>query len=98
VVSRKKVATLTVLLAFAVCVAGASGLFEDDCCSPACDTCPVIYCKTAPAVSSPKVDLAAAAAPGTPTDAILAPRPVLGRSIAQIPSFLPHEFRRPMRN
>jgi hypothetical protein len=98
VASPKKVAGLAVLLAFVLGVAGAAGLFEDDCCSPACESCPIIYCKTAPAVSSPKVDIAGGAAPSTPAPAVLAARPALGRSLAQIPAFLSHEFRRPMRN
>jgi hypothetical protein len=95
---RTKTASAAVLLAFVMGVAGAVGLFEDDCCSPACDTCPVIYCKTAPATSSPKVDFAAGVTPATLTPAIAAARPMLGRSLSQIPTFLPHEFRRPMRN
>jgi len=98
VASPKKVAGLAVLLAFVLGVAGAAGLFEDDCCSPSCDSCPVIYCKTAPAVSSPKVDLASGAAPSSLTPTIVPPRPVLGRSLAQVPGFLSNEFRRPMRN
>jgi len=96
--NRRRAVSAAVLLAFATGVAGAVGLFEDDCCSPACDTCPVIYCKTAPAVSSPKVELAGGVAPSTPMPALVEARTTLGRSASQIPSFLPHEFRRPMRN
>jgi hypothetical protein len=96
--SPRRGASLSVLVAFVMGVAGAAGLFEDDCCSAACDTCPIIYCKTAPAVSSPKVDMAVGTAPSTLTPTILTPRPVLGRSLAQVPGFLSHEFRRPMRN
>jgi hypothetical protein len=95
---RRKTVSAAVLLAFALCVAGAAGLFEDDCCRPACDTCPVIYCKTAPATSSPKVAFAAGVTPATLTPAIVASRAALGRSLSQIPTFLSHEFRRPMRN
>lgn len=95
---RLKTVSFAVLLGFVVSVAGAAGLFEDDCCSAACDTCPIIYCKTAPATSSPKVQIAAAVAPASLTLAVVAMRPVLGRSISQIPSFLSHEFQRPMRN
>jgi len=96
--SPRRVASLTVLLAFVLGVAGAAGLFEDDCCSAACDSCPIIYCKTAPAVSSPKVEIAMGAVPATLAPAIVVMRPTLGRSVSQIPSFLPHEFQRPMRN
>jgi len=96
--SPKKVAGLAVLLAFVLGVAGAAGFFEDDCCSAVCDSCPIMYCKTAPAVSSPKVDMAIGAAPSTLAPAVLATRPALGRSLPQIPAFLSHEFRRPMRN
>ena len=96
--SPKKLAGLAMLLAFMLCIAGAAGLFEDDCCSPACDTCPVIYCNTAPAVSAPKVEVAMGGAPSPFTPAIVVMRPVLGRSVSQIASFLPHEFQRPMRN
>jgi hypothetical protein len=95
---RWRTVSAAVLVAFVMGVAGAAGLFEDDCCSPACDTCPVIYCKTAPAVSSPKVGTAIGAVPSAFTPAIVAVRPILGRSLSQIPSFLSHEFRRPMRN
>lgn len=87
-----------VLVAFVTGVAGAAGLFEDDCCSPACDTCPIIYSKTAPATSAPKVDFAAGATAVTRTPAIPAAQPILGRFSSQIPSFLSHEFLRPMRN
>ena len=96
--SPKRLAGLAMLLAFVLGVAGAAGLFEDDCCSAACDSCPIIYCKTAPAVSSPKVDMASGAAPSTLAPAVLVARPALGRTLAQIPAFLSHEFRRPMRN
>ena len=95
---RGKWTSLAVLLAFVTGVAGAAGLFEDDCCSAACDTCPIIYCKTAPATSAPKVDFAAGVTVATLTPAILTERPILGRFLFQIPSFLSHEFRRPMRN
>jgi len=94
---RRNMAVLG-LVAFVTGVAGAVGLFEDDCCSPACDTCPVIYCKTAPATSAPKVAFAAGMTAATLTPAILAARPALGRSASQIPTFLAHEFHRPMRN
>jgi hypothetical protein len=94
---RRNMAAL-VLAAFVTGVAGAAGLFERDCCSAACDTCPVIYCKTAPATSAPRLAFAAAVTASAWAPAILTARPVLGRSISQIPTFLPHEFRRPMRN
>jgi len=95
---RRKTVSAAVLLAFVTGVAGAAGLFEDDCCSPACDPCPVVYCKTAPATSAPKVEFAAGVTAATRTPAILAARPILGRSASQIPGFLSHEFLRPMRN
>jgi hypothetical protein len=44
------------------------------------------------------VDFAAGVTPATLTPAIAAVRPMLGRSLSQIPTFLSHEFRRPMRN
>lgn len=95
---RGKWTSLAVFLAFVTGVAGAAGLFEGDCCSAACDTCPIIYCKTAPAVSSPKVGVAIGAVPSTLPPAIVVMRPVLGRSVSQIPAFPSHEFQRPMRN
>jgi len=95
---RGRMASLAVLLAFVLGVAGAAGLFEDDCCSAACDSCPIIYCKTAPAVSSPKVDMASGALPSAVTPVLVLFRPGLGQSASQIPTFLSHEFRRPMRN
>ncbi len=95
---RLKTVSLAILFGFVVSVAGAAGLFEDDCCSPACDTCPIIYCKTAPATSSPKVEVVAAAAPSSLLPAVVATRSIVGRSFSQIPSFLSHEFQRPMRN
>lgn len=94
----RKTVSAAILAAFVTGVAGAAGLFEDDCCTPACDTCPVIYCKTAPATSAPKADFAAGVTAATWIPAILPARSILGRSVSQIPGFLSHEFRRPMRN
>jgi len=94
----RKAAISVALLAFLAGFAASSGLLPPDCCTPSCDSCPIVYWKSAPATPSPKVDTGVAILPVAiaplelPRSAAPKTRP------SQIPAFLAQEFHRPLRN
>src|SRR5262245_37639758 len=92
-----KVAVLVGLLGVVGCIVAPAVWACTACCEQTCETCPMLVSKSALA-SAPKADahhglLSAAFAVAQPAAAA-----IHGKTIAQIPSFLPHEFRRPLRN
>ena len=96
--SSGKIAVVVGLLGFLGCLLAPAAWASMACCEHACETCPVLVSKSALAGTSPRLDGHHA----TLTAAFTLPRPgdtaIHGRTRAQIPTFLPHEFRRPMRN
>ena len=88
----------TALLGFLGCTLGMTCLIATMCPMKSCEDCPVVVCHSTPAKSPEKVDAHQALPPSSldlyrPASAYLGILP-----LAQIPTFLPHEFRRPMRN
>jgi len=97
--ARKKLVGIAALIGFLACTAWSAGLVSSGCCSPSCEPCPVIVCKSTAATTSPKVDVTRALLPASFGE-LFKPSDVSASiaSFAPIPAFLPHEFRRPMRN
>lgn len=90
---------LAALVGFLACTIGSAQIAPSACCTESCEPCPIIVCKSTAATTSPKVDSPLALVPASldylfghaaPASTVV-PRP-------QIPAFLSHEFRRPMRN
>jgi hypothetical protein len=94
----RKAAISAALLAFLAGIAASSGLLLPDCCTPSCDSCPIVYWKSSPATASPKVDTGVAILPAAVVPVILPRAASPAAHPSQIPSFLAHEFHRPMRN
>ena len=93
-----KVAVVIGLLGFLGCIVAPTAWASMACCEHSCETCPMLVSKSALAGAPSKWDshralLSAAFALPTWTATV-----IHGRTPAQIPTFLPHEFRRPMRN
>jgi hypothetical protein len=95
---RGKIAGLAALAGFLSCMAWSARLAPIACCGKSCDPCPILLAKSDLAGTSQKVDIHHALLPA----AFPLFQPALtstpGLIEAQIPGFLPHEFRRPMRN
>ena len=93
-----KVAVLVALLGFLGCIVAPAAWASMACCEHSCETCPMLVSKSALAGTAPKVDTHDTVLPAAfslPNQALAA---IHGNTLAQIPTFLPHEFRRPMRN
>lgn len=95
---RRKVAGLAALIGFLACTARSAGLVRSACCSAPCDPCPIVFSKSAPANTSQKVDIAQTLAPASLHQILLPAAAAPVATVAQIPAFLSHEYRRPMRN
>ena len=95
---RGRVAAFTALLGFLGCTLGTACLLATACPSHSCEPCPVVFCHSVAANASPKVDVALGPTSGNFQPFHLIPAGVAVIADAQIPPFLPHEFRRPMRN
>ena len=95
---HRKVAAWAAFFGFLGCTLGTAGMLATACPSHSCDPCPIVFCQSVAANASPKVDVAVAppAAVFSLARLVWAPAPAI--PAAQIPSSLPHEFRRPMRN
>jgi hypothetical protein len=89
---------LAALAGFLACAALSAGLMPSLCCSESCEPCPVVFCKSTPAASSQKVDTAYGLPPASVQPFLLLAAAPASSTLAQIPNFLSHEFRRPMRN
>ncbi|MET0619338.1 MAG: hypothetical protein ABW056_03615 [Thermoanaerobaculia bacterium] len=89
---------MAALAGFLACAALSAGLMPSVCCSESCEPCPVVFCKSTPAASSQKVDTAHALPPASNHPFLLLAAAPPAATVAQIPAFLSHEFRRPMRN
>ncbi len=94
----RKLGGSLVLAAFLASVASAAGFTWPDCCSPACESCPIVYCSVTPATAPQKVDVAHVAPPAVFELELSPTSTALVLAVSQIPTFLSHEFHRPMRN
>jgi hypothetical protein len=92
-----KAAVLIGLLGFLGCIVAPAAWASMACCEHSCETCPMLVSKSALA-SAPKADGHQALLPSDFAVTRPAPAAIHGKTFAQIPSFLSHEFRRPMRN
>ena len=96
---RGKVAVLLALAGFVGCITGSAiWAASMSCCAKTCEPCPILLSKTTVPGSPEKVDVLHALLPAAFPLVRQAAAAIHGRSLAQIPTFLPHEFRRPMRN
>jgi hypothetical protein len=95
---HRRLVGLTVLVGFLAIASWSAGFVPSPCCSPACDPCPVMFGKGAAAESSPKVSIAAPAILSGEGTRLIPAAPNTVETVTRIASFLPHEFRRPMRN
>jgi hypothetical protein len=86
------------LFGFLGCTLGTAGLLATACPSKSCEPCPIIFCQGVAANASPKVDASIDLPPAAFHSVRLAPVAAPRISAAQVPPFLSHEFRRPMRN
>ena len=93
-----KVAVLVGLLGFLGCIVAPAAWASMACCEHSCETCPMLVSKSALAGTPPKLDGHHALLPAAFSLPDPAPAAIHGHILAQIPTFLPHEFRRPMRN
>ena len=93
-----KVAVVVGLIGFLGCLLAPAAWASMACCEHSCETCPMLVSKSALAGTPPKLAGHHALLPA----AFAIPRHVAaaihGNALAQIPTLLPHEFRRPMRN
>jgi hypothetical protein len=86
------------LIGFLGCTLGTAGLLATACPSHSCDPCPIVFCQSVAANASPKVDVAVAPPPASFHLVRLVRASAPAVASKQIPPFLSHEFRRPMRN
>ena len=95
---QRKVVGLAALAGFLACTAWSAGLVPSACCSESCEPCPIILCKSTAVNTSQKVDIAQPLAPSILDHFRLTEAAAPIATLAQIPSSLRPEFRRPMRN
>ena len=93
-----KVAVVVGLIGFLGCLLAPAAWASMACCEHSCETCPMLVSKSALAGTPPKLDGHQALLPAAFALPDPAPAAIHGSALAQIPTFLPHEFRRPMRN
>jgi hypothetical protein len=97
--ARTRVVGLAALIGFLACTAWSAQMAPSACCTASCEPCPIVICKSTAATTSPKVDSPLALVPATLDQLFGHAEPALALTAHfQIPAFLPHEFRRPMRN
>jgi hypothetical protein len=95
---RGKVAVLVALAGFAGCIVCSTAWAATACCATPCNPCPILLSKSALAGSPDKSDTSHALLPAAFQP--IRPAPAVARihELAQSPTLLPPEFRRPLRN
>ena len=97
---QRRAIGVAALVGFLACTSWSAGLVPSlsACCSTSCEPCPVVICKSTAVSTSLKADAAYALPPSgfSKVEQPFAAAPIA--TLAQIPAFLPPEFRRPMRN
>ena len=95
---RVRIAGYAALFGFLGCTLSITCLMATICPMKSCDDCPVVFCQSTPAKAPETIDAHRALLPSSLDQFRLASAPVRVPPAAQVSTFLPHEFRRPMRN